>query len=101
MTHRLIFSNRAETDLEEIAAHIAKDNARAAVRVLIAIHAKCELISRLPTAYALREDISPGFRRANQHPYAILFSVIDGNTVHIERVLHGARDLPSLFDPED
>jgi toxin ParE1/3/4 len=101
MSYRLIFSDRAEADLEEITAHIAKDSPRAASRVLISIRTKCAAVAQLPTAYAIREDIAPAFRRANQHPYAILFSIVDDNTVHIERILHSARDLPSLFDPED
>lgn len=101
MTRRLILSEKAEADLEENAAHIAEDNPRAAVEVITAIRAKCELIALQPLLYPVREDIAPRFRRALANPYGLWFQVQADGSVRIERIVHGARDLPSLLQGED
>lgn len=100
MSHRLIISNQAEADLEEIADHIAKDNPRAAARVVEAILQKCDLIALQPEIYPTLEDIAPGFRRALARPYGVWFQILDNQVVRIERIVHGARDLPTLLGPE-
>lgn len=97
MKPRLILSEKAEADLEEIAAHIAEESPRAAVQVIAAIRAKCELIALQPLLYPVREDIASGFRRALANPYGLWFQLLPDGSVRIERIVHGARDLPSLL----
>lgn len=98
MSRRLIIGDQAEADLEEIAAFIAQDNPNAAARVVRTISAKCALIALQPELYPVREDIAPGFRRALARPYGIWFHILEDGAVRIERIVHGARDLPSLFE---
>jgi len=101
VSRRLILSERAEADLEEIADYIAKDNPHAAMRMVTALHVKCRLVAEQPELYPVIEDVSPSFRRALARPYGIWFQILSDGAVRIERIVHGARDLPSLFDPKE
>jgi toxin ParE1/3/4 len=90
------FSPKSRRDLLDIGDYIAKDdltNARRFVARLIEI---CQRIGRTPLGYVGREDLAPGLRMAALDRYVIFFRVLD-STVRIERVLHGARNLPMLF----
>ena len=95
---RLELSRFIEGDLDDIASYIAQDNPRRAVTFIQDIRAKFEDIQRGPLIYQLRPDIGEEARMATVGNYAILFRVI-GETVHIERVTYGGRDLPAVFDP--
>jgi toxin ParE1/3/4 len=90
------FSPRSRQDLLDIGDHIAKDsraNARGFVRRLME---QCRRIGKATFGYAGREDLAAGLRMAALDRYVIFFRVLDG-TVRIERVLHGARNLPAVF----
>jgi len=90
------FSPKSRRDLLDIGDYIAKDdltNARRFVARLIEIYQR---IGRTPLGYVGREDLAPGLRMAALDRYVIFFRVLD-STVRIERVLHGARNLPMLF----
>ncbi|MBC7769627.1 MAG: type II toxin-antitoxin system RelE/ParE family toxin [Phycisphaerales bacterium] len=97
---RLEIAERAEQDIEEIGDHIALDSPLAAEGVVAKIEAKFAAIAQQPLLYAEQSDIAPGFRRALVYPYSIWFRIKDVDTVRIERVVHGARDLQPLFESE-
>ncbi len=90
------FSPKSRQDLLDIGDNIAKDsraNARSFVGKLIE---QCKRIGNAPLGYAGREDLIPGLRLAALGRYVIFLRVIDG-AVRIERVLHGARNLPAVL----
>jgi len=90
---RVIFSPKSRQDLLEIGDHIAKDS-RANARGFVAkLMAQCQRIGAFPMAYVGREDLAPGLRMAALGSYVIFFRQMD-DAVRIERVLHGARNLP-------
>jgi toxin ParE1/3/4 len=91
----LEYAPAALADIEEIADHIAVDSARGAERIVLAIHAKCAAIAESPLLYPLQDQF-PGYRCAFVRPYGLWFRVDDG-VVRIERVLHGARDIPAVL----
>lgn len=91
---RLILSPRVPGDLEEIADYIAQDSPRQAVRVLHLLHGRLKKIAQQPQLYRIRPEIGAEARLASMGNYIILFRV-RGNTVRIERVLYGGRDLVS------
>jgi len=95
---RLEVSRFIEGDLDDIASYIAQDNPRRAVTFIRDIRAKCLDVQRNPLLYQLRPDIGEEACMATVGNYAILFRVI-GETVRIERVTYGSRDLPAMFDP--
>jgi len=57
---------------------------------------QCKRIGRATLGYVGRDDLAPGLRMAALDRYVIFFRVIDG-VVRIERVLHGARNLPVVL----
>jgi len=94
---RVRFTVQAGRDLEEIEAFIALDNPDAAARLLLSIHEKCALISRQPQMGGSRFDLSPDLRGFPVGNYLIFYRpASDG--IEVIRVLHGARDIPELFD---
>lgn len=90
------FSPRARQDLLDIGDHIAKDSLVNARRFVAKLIEQCKRIGWAPLGYAGHEDLAPGLRMAALDRYVIFFRVVDG-VVRIERVLHGARNLPIIF----
>jgi toxin ParE1/3/4 len=95
---RLLLSPRAAADLEEIAEYIARDNPIRAASFVTELEAKCRSVAAAPEIYPTRNDLAPGLRMAVHGRYLVLYRDLAGEqAVRIERVLHGARDLPRLI----
>jgi len=94
------FSPKSRQDLLDIGDYIAKDSRANARRFVAKLIEQCQRIGRAPLGYAGREDLAPGLRMAALGRYVIFFRVLDG-TVRIERVLHGARNLPAVLGSEN
>ena len=90
------FSRFVEPDLENISDYIAGDNPARAVRLIQEIRQKIRQIAEQPLLYQLRPEIGAGARLTVVGRNIILFRVI-GQTLRIERVVYGGRDLPALF----
>jgi toxin ParE1/3/4 len=90
------FSPKSRQDLLDIGDYIAKDSRANARRFVGNLVDQCQRIGRAPLGYVSREDLAPGLRMAALGRYVIFFRVPDGS-VRIERVLHGARNLPSVL----
>jgi toxin ParE1/3/4 len=93
---RIRISHRAEADLDEIWLHVAETNARAADRFVAKIVKKYQALLRFPEMGTLCEDLAPRLRSLAVGNYAIFYRPIDDG-IEIIRVVHAARDLPSLF----
>jgi toxin ParE1/3/4 len=93
---RLVFSPKASLDLEEIGDYIAKDNPARALSFLGEIETHCHKMADMPTAFPKRDDLSPGLRMAVHGNYLIFFRIQD-DTVRIERIVHGSRQLHELL----
>lgn len=95
---RLLLSPRAAADLEEIAEYIARDNPARAATFLAELEATCRAVAASPDLYPARADLSPGLRMAVHGRYLVLYRDLPSeNAVRVERVLHGARNLPRLI----
>ena len=69
----------------------------AAARLLLSIQEKCVLVSRQPQMGRSRFELSPELRGFPVGNYLIFYRpASDG--IEIIRVVHGARDIPELFD---
>jgi toxin ParE1/3/4 len=97
---RLELSSFVETDLDAIADYIAQDNPTRAVSFLREIRAQLLRIGQNPLLCQLRPDIGDGARMAIVGRYVILFRTA-ADTVRIERVLYGGRDLLVLLQSEE
>lgn len=91
------FSPKSRQDLLDIGDYIAKDSRAAARRFVGKLMAQCQRIAHTPLAYPGREELAPGLRMAPIGRYVIFFRVL-GDVVRIERVLHGSRDIPVVFE---
>jgi toxin ParE1/3/4 len=95
---RLLLSPRAAADLEDIAEYIARDNPARAATFVEELEATCRAVAAAPDIYPARPDLAPGLRMAVHGRYLVLFRELPGqNAVRVERVLHGARNLPRLI----
>ena len=91
------FSPKSRQDLLDIGDYIAKDSRANARRFVGKLMGQCRRIGTAPLGYAAREDLAPGLRIAALARYVVFFRVMDG-AVRIERVLHGARNLPTVLE---
>jgi toxin ParE1/3/4 len=91
------FSLASSRDLEEIGDYISQDNPDAAERLILLIREKCELLSKQPGVGRDRSDVLSGLRGFPVGNYVIFYQPANDG-VEIFRVLHGARDIPELFD---
>lgn len=96
---KVAFSPKSRQDLLDIGDYIAKDSRANARRFVGKLMEQCQRIGASPMGYVGREDLAPGLRMAALGRYVIFFRVIDG-AVRIERVLHGARNLPTVLAPD-
>jgi len=90
------FSPKSRQDLIDIGDHTAKDSRANARHFVGKLMDQCKRIARAPHGYVSRKDLAPGLRMAALGRYVIFFRVLD-DVVRIERVLHGARNLPVVM----
>ena len=92
----VVFSRFVESDLEAIAAYIARDNPTRAVTFIRKIREEIRRIGRDPLLFRLRPEIAKGARLAITGRYVILFRIA-GKAVRVERIVYGGRDLTALL----
>jgi len=91
-----LFSPMAVEDLDGILEYVARDKPAAAAQFLETLKEKCNTLARFPLLGASRDNLAERLRVFSVGNYAIYYRP-EGETVRIERVLHGARDADSLF----
>ncbi len=90
-------SRRSNLDIVEIALRIAADNPDAANRWLERVDEKFRLLTQMPEVGRNRFELASGLRSLAVGNYIVFYRpVSDG--IQVIRVLHGARDIPALFD---
>lgn len=92
-------SGRARADLLEIWLYLAEDDAGTADDWVNKLQARMKILGMFPEAGQARPDIGPGARALVEAPYVILYR-LERNAARVVRVLHGARNLPALFNEE-
>ena len=97
---RLAFTPLAEQDLEAIADYIAADNPVRALSFVRELRAQCQRITLNPPGYRLRPELGDGIRSCAHGHYIIFFEAATEEVLVI-RILHGARNLPTVFSPEE
>ena len=114
----IVFSKEAENDVVENAHYIAQSNPKVGAEVFDRVWETCELLASLPTmgtpieslfdTSELGEEIQellnakPLLSDMRRFPVKkfnklIIFYKSVGNQLHIERILHGKRDVPVIF----
>jgi toxin ParE1/3/4 len=94
---RVIRTRRARIDLLDILTYVRERNRTAADRLAKEIKEKCAMLARFPAMGREREELAPDLRSHPVGKYVIFYRSIK-NGIEIIRVLHGARDIPPLFE---
>lgn len=97
---RYIVSPEAQQDLRDIRNYIARDNTRAARRLVESIRQKCRTLVGFPKMGRSYDDIAPELRGVPIEGYIMLYRLIEDG-VEIVRVVSGYRNLESLFSESD
>ena len=90
----------SDDDLEEIGLYIARDNPDRANTFIDEIVATYDRISGQPRMGRERPELAANLRSHPHGRYFIFCRIVDAG-IEIVRVLHGSRDLPSLFPSQD
>ena len=93
---KVIFSPRATEDIEEIGDYIFSDNPRAAVKFVADLRLRCDTLKNAPKGGTLRPELGEAIRSVPIGRY-VIFYVAHTDEIRIERVLHGARDIPNVY----
>lgn len=89
---QLQFAPQAKADLIDIFYHIAGDNPARAESFVGEIEQRCAGLQSFPGMGRARPEIMPGLRSL-PHGHYVIFYTAGAQSVRIERILHGARDI--------
>jgi len=96
---RLRISDESRADLDEIWWYIAGDNLRSADAVVADIVADFQTLLQFPGLGRGRDELRAGLRSFPAGSYLIFYRVLN-DELEIVRVVHGARNVESIFKPE-
>ncbi|MCW5725783.1 MAG: type II toxin-antitoxin system RelE/ParE family toxin [Maricaulaceae bacterium] len=89
---RVVFSDRADADIEECGAYIAADNLEAGLAFAERIHETAARLAQFPEAGRERPELGPGLRSFPAGNYLIFYRM-QADHIIVARVLHGMRDI--------
>lgn len=99
MSWNLRKTELALDDLTSIWEYIAADNREAADKLVLDILQLFDKTAEHPHLGRSAEEIAPDIRMLTRGRYLLIYRVIaDEKAIELVRVVHGARDLPALFD---
>ena len=93
-------TEQAEADLDELWDYLAAKNPDAADRMVDAVLESSRMHVRFPGMGQSRDELRPGLRCFVVSPYVVFYRPIE-DTIEVLRILHGARDMSRLIDPEN
>lgn len=94
---RVSRSAQAQQDLEDILDYLDSQSSDAADRFAAKFDEACELYATHPQIGATAEEYAPNLRHFTVWNYAIFYRPIDEG-IELIRIIHGARDIPKLFE---
>lgn len=97
---KVVLSNAAEADLEDIGDHIARDNPRRALTFLRELRGVMLRLGDMPNALPLVPRYEHHSIRRRVSGSHLIFYRIEADQVFIVHILHGARDYEPLLFPE-
>ena len=89
----------AETDILEIWDYIADDSLAAADRWVDHLDEQFRVLATQPMMGRARDELAPGVRSFPFGRYVVFYVPLDDG-IDVVRVLHGARDIDAVFNPE-
>ena len=91
---------RALSDLAEIWDYIADDSEERADALVDTIDRKFQLLATQSKMGRVRDELVKGLRSFPVGRYIIFYRAISEG-IEVVRVLHGSRDLDTIFHPDD
>lgn len=103
MKRRVVRTGLVEVDLLEHLDYIAVNNPDAALRFVDTVEQAFARLSEMPEIGSLREFANPRLAGVRAWPVPkfsryLIFYPVTQDSIRILRVLHGARDIPSLLE---
>lgn len=96
----VVLRPQALADLADIWAYIAEGSADHADFFLLRADRLFEMLAKKPMMGRARPELAAGIRSFPLGRYVVFYS--EGRRgIEVVRVLHGARDLPGMFHPEE
>ena len=97
---KVTMRQKAKTDLLDIWDYIADDSEKKADSLVDQIEKKIKKLANTPLVGRSRDELAKGLRSWPIKPYIVFYLPLpDG--VEVVRVLHGSRDIGSLFLDDD
>ena len=93
------FTPQTQADLEEVWLYVANGGEGLADRFLDKIHKQCRQLAQFPGIGRDRSNLAAYLRSFAVRPFVIFFRPAD-DAVEIIRVLHGKRDIDSIFEKD-
>ena len=94
MAYRIIWSEKALSDIEAIAEYIAKDSLRYASNVVRKILRSVRILQDFPmSGKSVREFADPNIRELQAAGYRVIYRVASREQVVVLSVLHARRNL--------
>ena len=99
MSWKIRRTGLAESDLLAIWDYVAADNPAAADRLIRAFEELLQKTADFPELGRPADEIRPGLRILTRNRYLLLYRPLASERViELVRVVHSARDWPTLFD---
>ncbi len=97
---KILLSDLAKFDLEDIWSYIAQDNIKAADFLYSNIHDKFHVLSDSPLIGRNRPEIGEDVRSFPIGNYVVFYRVVSEG-IYISRILHGKRDILATFESDE
>ncbi len=98
---KVIFSDKAERDLEAIADWIAQDNPERARTFAMELVKASKSIGRAPNSYPFVDKSRDLHLRRRVHESYLIFFDVGPDAVEILHIVHGARDYAQIVFAKD
>ena len=106
MTRKIVIRPRASKDLDEEFAYIAENNIDAALRFFDATRESISQLAKMPgigSPCEVKNQSLAGLRKwavkaFNKH---LIFYLTQDDCIEVVRILHAARDIPTVLDGEE
>ena len=93
----VIFSEKAENDLEQIGDFIAQDSPARALSFIRGLRESCRKRGQFPESCRRCPELEQNVRIMPHSNYVVLYQIADDH-VFVARILHGARDIMAILD---
>jgi toxin ParE1/3/4 len=97
----VFITSEAEADLEQIAAYIAEQSPRSALKLVRELRQRCESLADAPRTYPLVPRYEHSGTRRRPFGQYLIFYRVGEDAIEVIHILHGARDYEALLFPEE